>query len=930
MNTTRHSAGELLGVHLPTRWHACDASLRALASGLQHELSPLLHGRDFPIPLRKARLTRAGGRCITDGTPLAFDPWRAHEHECPTCGTVYTGIAHDDWWAMSAQLWCAERALHAAVLGQMCEHANLTQLATAMLGAISERYLAYPNEDNALGPTRPFFSTYLESVWLLNLCLAARVLRNSRDACAVVDAFCDTVVEPSRALIASFPEGRSNRQAWHTSAQIAAATLLGDHTAIAPLIDGPLGVTTLLRDGLLADGSWYEGENYHLFAHRGLWYGVAMLEASGVTLPSRLTERFNAGFCTPLLGMLPDGTFPSRRDSRYGVSVHQWRFAEWCELGLVRHDHPVLRTWLHRLYSSAHATSVTDRACSTADIERDAPPGALRRHDLGWRSLVFARAEAWPAPDLIADESVVLEAQGLSVIRRDAGRIYVALEGGNTGGGHGHPDRLALTIQDGDARVLEDPGAGSYVERTLHWYRSTLAHNAPLVDGRSQFPVPTTLLAFEARDEIAWMQAEANSIAPDVRVVRTVIVSGEHVIDYVEWRSPQRVALDLPIHFRANVAGTRHWRAADAGGAGGLEDGFDFLTDVHACTVPALERLEFGGSHARGVRLWCAASTDAILFRAVAPGPPRTSPRLLHWIRQVADCGWVASVWALRDSVADVAIQKPDNTALRVRVQERSGLLRWYEEQSPAWRVLHESANGVRELELGGLRALAARPPEPVRVDVLPLITVDLRTEPVHVALGESHYRRSEADWRSAGRPTADVRLEADGRDLYITVHACTGDVVVPLAGEDDVLDNERADVNADGVQCYVGPGDRAEWSAAWLLVPDAQSGGVRVTSLLPANVPVDARWIPTATGFTLHLRLSRHALPECPKHALRFDLIVNERPPHRQRRRGQLVLSGSSGETVYLRGDRHDPLRAWRLLLPSLRASDPSPNLQA
>jgi hypothetical protein len=812
----------------------------------------------------------------------------------------------------------------------MCEHVNLTQLATAMLGAMSERYLSYPNEDNALGPTRPFFSTYLESVWLLNLCLAAHVLRNSGESRTVVNTFCDTVVEPSRALIASFPEGRSNRQTWHTSAQVAAALLLNDEAAIAPLIDGPLGVKTLIRGGLLADGSWYEGENYHLFAHRGLWYGVTMLEACGVPLPSLLAERFNAGFCTPLLGILPDGTFPSRRDSRYGVSVHQWRFAEWCELGLVRHDHPVLRTWLHRLYNSAHATPATDRARSTADIERDAPAAALCRQDLGWRSLVFARAEAWTAPAMIADESVVLEAQGLSVIRRDAGRIYVALEGGNTGGGHGHPDRLALTIQDGDARVLEDPGAGSYVERTLHWYRSTLAHNAPLVDGRSQFPVPTTLRAFDAHDEIAWMQAEVHGIAADVRVVRTVIVGSEHVVDHVEWWAPRSVTVDVPMHFRAHVTSALQWRSADAGGAGGLEDGFDFLTDVHACTVPALELLEFGGTHERGVRLWCAASTDATLFRAVAPGPPRTSPRPFHWIRQVADHAWVASVWALRDSVADVAIRKQSNEALRVRVLERSGVSRWYQQQSPAWRVVHESANGVRDLALGGLRK-SVPPHEPVRESsAVPQVTVDLRSAPVHVALGKPHYRGSEADWHGAGSPAADVRLQADDCDLHVTVHAYTGDIVVPMAGEENLLDNERADVNADGVQCYVGPVDRAEWSAAWLLVPDVQSGDVRVTSLLPVNVPIVAQWTPTAAGFTLHLRLSRHALPECQNQTLRFDLLVNERPAHRQRRRGQLVLSGSSGETVYLRGDRHDPLRAWRLLLPSLRASDPSPNSQA
>jgi hypothetical protein len=48
------------------------------------------------------------------------------------------------------------------------------------------------------------------------------------------------------------------------------------------------------------------------------------------------------------------------------------------------------------------------------------------------------------------------------------------------------------------------------------------------------------------------------------------------------------------------------------------------------------------------------------------------------------------------------------------------------------------------------------------------------------------------------------------------------------------------------------------------------------------------------------------------------IDVVVNERPRSRERRRGQLVMSGAAGEFVYLRGDRHEPER-----LITLRISD-------
>ena len=100
----------------------------------------------------------------------------------------------------------------------------------------------------------------------------------------------------------------------------------------------------------LSDGTWYEGENYHLFAHRGLWYGVTMAEQAGVEVEPALLQRFQRGFSVPFLSALPDFTLPSRRDSQYGISMRQWRIAEHCELGLAREDDPTLRGALARMY----------------------------------------------------------------------------------------------------------------------------------------------------------------------------------------------------------------------------------------------------------------------------------------------------------------------------------------------------------------------------------------------------------------------------------------------------------------------------------------------------------------------------------------------------------------------------------------------------
>jgi hypothetical protein len=121
-------------------------------------------------------------------------------------------------------------------------------------------------------------------------------------------------------------------------------------------------------------------------------------------------------------------------------------------------------------------------------------------------------------------------------------------------------------------------------------------------------------------------------------------------------------------------------------------------------------------------------------------------------------------------------------------------------------------------------------------------------------------------------------------------------------------LDNEPAAINGAGVQLYVVSGER---KGGWLLVPDPASHdvGVRVIEGWQKGLAVSATWEPTATGYALVAEVALDAGAT----QVALDVIVNETAPERERRRGQLVLSGARGEFVYLRGDRHDVARLLR-----------------
>src|SRR5437867_9017573 len=137
-------------------------------------------------------------------------------------------------------------------------------------------------------------------------------------------------------------------------------------------------------------------------------------------------------------------------------------------------------SWLQALYRVPGVVpEVFDSYVHDAPPERIPHPAS--RIALSWWALLEM------PPELPADAppwtpgSVLLESQGLAVLR--AGERYVSLECGPLGGGHGHPDRLHLTLHADGVHWLPDFGTGSYVSRDLFWYRSTLAHNAPRVDG---------------------------------------------------------------------------------------------------------------------------------------------------------------------------------------------------------------------------------------------------------------------------------------------------------------------------------------------------------------------------------------------------------------------------------------------------------------
>ena len=897
------------GADLQARRTAASGPLRDLADSLARDLEPVM-SRDLFIPVEKARMTRRGGRCEVDGTMLEFDPWSPRLHQCPKCGAVFDDETHYRWWIMWYQLWLAERAVHAATLFALRGESSHSGFAAAFLGAFADRYLDYPNKDNVLGPTRVFFSTYLESIWLLQLVVALDLLEsaNANLPHALSGRVRERVVEPSARLIASYDEGLSNRQVWNNAALLAASRLLGGRVDDAAL-NGPSGLVRHLTSGLLADGTWYEGENYHLFAHRGLWYGVTIANAAGVRLDPALVARFDEAFATPFVTALPDFTFPSRRDSQYRVSLRQWRFAELAELGLVRQPgDDRLSGALATLYDGTVPRGDTGRSRSTAEAERNTPPVGLDRSDLGWRSLLFA-SPALPPLAPSRPRSALLAEQGYAVLRRDDGALYAALDYGHSGAGHGHPDRLNFVLVHGTDRWLDDVGTGSYVDPSLHWYRSTLAHNAPLVDGRSQERVHGSLEAYEDRGDAGWVHASVEGVAAGVRFERAIVAMAEYVIDELTWQADREIQVDLPFHADGELTGIGPWIPADPHGGSGTEDGFRFLRDtetaVAAGDVRLHARLDANAADARVI-----TASPAAWWRATAYGSPGSGPRRFHFVRMRAARGQIVTVWDVSAAVESIA--RSDGGVI---VDLRDGMRHDHRRVDRRWRISMHTRSSATMMELAGVmarRSAQARPSAPSRV---PFVIPSARSgEPparrLTFELSEQNYRRSEPTWTEAGRPTATVSLSAEGDELVVSVDVRKSDVQFAPPCDDNLLDNEHPDTNSDGIQLHViTPASRGHSSRElnWLIVPEPESGEARVAARATVGTapPLRTSTSRTPDGYSIRIAVSLGDLALDISEPFKLGVVVNDMARDRERRRGQLVLGGRPGEFVYLRGDR-------------------------
>lgn len=860
------------------------------------------------VPAVKALLSRDGGVCPMDGASLIFDPWSADRHRCPRCGREHEGERHHRNWARFQHLWLAERAAELAVLAAVDGDARLADRANQLLAAYAS-YEAYPNSDNVLGPSRLFFSTYLESIWITNYLAAATRLREAELLGAETADVVEAVANEAATLIGEFDEGFSNRQTWNNAALAAVAVWFEDEELAARAIESPTGLLAHLAHGFADDGTWHEGENYHFFALQGLLTGIRWAGNAGVDAlaDAELAARVSAALHAPILTALPDLTFPARKDSRFGVSLAQPMYIELWEHGLGMLDGREganvagIGAWLRQLYQAP--APVAQLFESYLHEAGESAPERRSRADLSWAALIEMLPALPDDSETVAAGSVLLPSQGLAVLR--TGGRYTSLECGGWSGGHGHPDRLHLTIHADGVHWLHDFGTGSYVERDLFWYRSTLAHNAPRLDGASQRGGDAECEAFDLSDGWGWTRGRWGD------VTRSVIAGPSYVLDVVQLSTGHPHVLELPWHLggQTEVLMPGRWEPASIDSEF-VSEAARFIPDA---TGPIAIRTRQGDAM---VTLHLSGTGE--LLRANAPGAPGTTERSGFFLQRAEGASVVlASVLSFgADPVRGIAQNGAlFEVTLGSGVHLHSATTDGWDVQLPSGRV---RLGGIRrqaaEFEPLVTRVRSAKERAAAQFMEAPALDGSLEgfddVHTIHLD-HDDQYRRSEEPYAGPEELAALAWIGWDDDALYLAVEITKPEICLrPPDAPPLGLDNEVDDIHSDGLQVYL----RAPGGEAWgvLVVPE-EGGTLRVrgaggTSGAPDTVR--GSWQRMDDGYRVTLAATPAFWDEARAAGeLGFDLIVNEMRPGRARRAGQLVWTGGGG-WVWLRGDRHDPSR--------------------
>ncbi len=625
------------------------------------------------LPIAKGGGWTHDYQCPTHATKLTFDESKPHEHACSVDGEVHRGPKLDEAWVALFSRAVVNDLRDCAFAHAAFGDDRHLQRARSILNKWAELYPGYVPHGTHAGKGLCMGQSLDEAVWVIDFGQAYDLVRDRLPADEREAIETHVLRRCGDHLLTQLFNNVHNIECWHLAGLAIVARLLRDDRYFAPALRGEFGMSRQLKEGFLDDGWWWEGSpHYHYYALDAV---QALVSAAGVDqLEPDALARLRLAYDVALDMARADASIPSLNDGWIDCARPGWMdrnadFYEWA-------SHSLGGTHYDEVLANAYAS------------------GSRKRQSLA--AMLYGRDEL-PASRPPRRKSVLQQASGYGILRHSApaGEVWAMLKFGPHGGGHGHPDKAALLLHAFGQPLSDDLGTPGYgIAMNKSWYRTTLAHNAPLIDGVNQPPAAGRLIAFQPTEgrefgvvdvETAWTDEGPYAGVTIRRALILRPIDAPYLIDVVRITAPGKRTVDLPLHHLGQVDATlapakpitddigfehlADWRlapgaltirTADAGSTIALASSGG---EAFVATSPANP-----ASGRRTTVLRRVTGREAMFVTVISPFARQPANRNVRWIRTTSTITQLAiegddlhEVWAI--GVDDASLALPDDTA---------------------------------------------------------------------------------------------------------------------------------------------------------------------------------------------------------------------------------------------------------------------------
>ncbi len=483
--------------------------------------------------------------CDDDGGRLIFDLASPHAHVCKVCGRVYTGDVYDGVWVTHYRNRAVVLALVSAAVYKATGDPKYRDYSLQVIDFYTEHYHEFilHNKEHVIcdayetmkwGCGRMMPQGLNEAIVAIRFIQAIEILREELDA-AWLENVHNKLFKEMFHLLAPQATSIHNISCWGLAAIGVMGLALQDKEMIDFAFGSEYNIRRQLKEGVTADGFWYEGSiHYNFFLLEGVSY---------LFLFSRIYEYDFGEESTAILERMFSQAYHYAFDNLYLPNPNDG----WPDLNLKTFSyvyHTAARAFGENSVVGNLIKIIEANQSRRTTLPLSEPYYCLNDHpgnEVCLEQLLFNLDFDYSSYHLVPHHSGTFPGSNFAMLRNDNWNVF--LKYGLNGKSHAHPDLMNIEIMYRGQRITRDLSNAGYRSKMCNeWHRKTLAHNTVCWNGQDITSVSQgECLAFaehkvtaQKKDVYAGVDYQRTIEITDDAVQDTFLVSGvEGTYDYI-------------------------------------------------------------------------------------------------------------------------------------------------------------------------------------------------------------------------------------------------------------------------------------------------------------------------------------------------------------------------------------------------------------